>query len=86
MDRLRPELAIFALIRQILTGAAPAPVAKGLVRACDVAPVIGAPLTIGLAVWSVADQRGRRQEAAAAGEKKGGFTSGFAAKAGRRCP
>ena len=51
--------AILALIRQILTVAGTALVAKGLVQASDVEPVIGALLTIGSAVWSVADKRVR---------------------------
>ena len=37
----------------------PIPMAKGLVQASDVEPVIGALLTIGSVVWSVADKRGR---------------------------
>ena len=51
--------AIFALIRQILTVAGTALVAKGLVQATDVEPVIGALLTIGSVVWSIIDKRGR---------------------------
>ena len=51
--------AILALIRQILTVAGTALVAKGLVQASDLEPVIGALLTIGSAVWSVADKRRR---------------------------
>ena len=51
--------AILALIRQILTVAGTALVAKGLVHASDVEPVIGALITIASAVWSVADKRGR---------------------------
>jgi hypothetical protein len=39
--------AILALIRQILTVAGTALVAKGVVQASDVEPVIGALLTIG---------------------------------------
>ncbi len=50
--------AILALIRQVLTVAGTALVAKGLVQASDVEPVIGALLTIGSAVGSVADKRG----------------------------
>ena len=34
-------------------------VAKGYVQASDIEPVIGALLTIGSVVWSVADKRGR---------------------------
>lgn len=36
-------------------------VTKGYVQASDVEPVIGALLTIGSAVWSVADKRGRAE-------------------------
>ena len=39
--------AILALVRQILTVAATALVAKGDAQACDIEPVIGALLTIG---------------------------------------
>ena len=51
--------AILALIRQILTVAGTALVAKGLVQASDLEPLIGTLLTIGSAVWSVTDKRGR---------------------------
>ena len=51
--------AILALIRQILTVAGTALVAKGFVEASDVEPMIGALLTIGSVIWSVADKRGR---------------------------
>ena len=51
--------AILALIRQILTVTGTALVAKGLVQASDIEPLIGALLTIGSAIWSVADKRGR---------------------------
>ena len=51
--------AILALIRQVLTVAGTALVAKGYVQASDVEPLIGALLTIGLVIWSVADKRGR---------------------------
>ena len=51
--------AILALIRQILIIAGTALVAKGMVHASDLEPIIGALLTIGSAVWSVADKRGR---------------------------
>jgi hypothetical protein len=54
---LRP--AILALVRQILTVAGTALVARGFVQASDVEPVIGALLTIGSVVWSVADKWGR---------------------------
>ena len=51
--------AILALIRQILTVAGTALVAKGYVQASDIEPVIGALLTIGSVIWSVADKHGR---------------------------
>jgi hypothetical protein len=51
--------AILALIRQVLTVAGTALVAKGYVEATQVEPLIGAVLTIGSVVWSVADKRGR---------------------------
>jgi hypothetical protein len=51
--------AILALIRHVLTVAGTALVAKGYVQASDLEPVIGAFLTIGSAVWSVADKRRR---------------------------
>ena len=51
--------AFLALIRQILTVAGTALVAKGYVQASDIEPIIGALLTIGSVVWSVADKRGR---------------------------
>ena len=51
--------AILALIRQILTIAGTALVAKGYVQASDVEPLIGAMLTIASVVWSVTDKRGR---------------------------
>jgi hypothetical protein len=55
---LRP--AILALVRQVLTVAGTALVAKGYVEASDLEPVIGALLTLGSVVWSVVDKRGRR--------------------------
>jgi len=52
--------AILALIRQILTVAGTALVAKGLCPKPPILePVIGALLTIGSVVWSIADKRGR---------------------------
>jgi hypothetical protein len=51
--------ALLALIRQILTVAGTALVAKGYVQASEVEPVIGALLTIGSVIWSVAEKRGR---------------------------
>ena len=51
--------AILALVRQVLTVAGTALVAKGLVQTSDVEPVIGALLTIGSVIWSIADKRGR---------------------------
>ena len=51
--------AILALIRQILIIGGTALVAKGYVQASNTEPVIGALLTIGSVIWSVADKRGR---------------------------
>ena len=51
--------AILALIRQVLTVAGTALVAKGYVQASEVEPLIGALLTVGSVSWSVADKRGR---------------------------
>ena len=51
--------AVLALIRQILTVAGTALAAKGFVQASDIEPLIGALLTIGSIIWSVADKRGR---------------------------
>jgi hypothetical protein len=51
--------AILAIVRQILTVAGTALVTKGFVQASDVEPLIGALLTIGSVIWSVADKRGR---------------------------
>jgi hypothetical protein len=51
--------AILALVRQILTVAGTALVAKGYVQASDVEPVIGALLTIGSVIWSIADKQRR---------------------------
>lgn len=51
--------AILALVRQILTVAGTALVAKGYIEASQVEPVIGAILTIGSTIWSVADKRVR---------------------------
>ncbi len=62
--------AILALIRQILTVAGTALVAKGFVQASDVEPVIGAILTIGSVVWSVADKRGQGSLAPAGGSQE----------------
>lgn len=55
------EPAILALVRQILTVAGAALVARGYVQASDVEPVIGALLTIGSVVWTVVDKRGRAE-------------------------
>jgi hypothetical protein len=49
--------ANLALIRQVLTVAGTALVAKGYVQASDIEPLIGALLTIGSATWSVVDKR-----------------------------
>jgi len=51
--------AILALIRHILSIAGTALVAKGYLQVSDIEPVIGALLTIGSVVWSVADKRRR---------------------------
>ena len=51
--------AILALIRQVLTVAGTVLVTKGYVQASEVEPLIGAFLTIGSVVWSIADKRGR---------------------------
>ena len=51
--------AILAILRQLSTVAGTALVAKGYVEESDVEPVIGALLTIGSVIWSVADKRGR---------------------------
>lgn len=51
--------AILALVRQVLTVAGTVLVAKGYIQASDIEPVIGALLTIGSVVWSVADKRSR---------------------------
>ena len=51
--------AILALIRQVLTVAGTALVAKGYVQVSEVVPMIGAMLTIGSVIWSVADKRVR---------------------------
>ena len=51
--------AILALVRQVLTVAGTALVAKGYGQASDVEPLIGALMTIGSVIWSVADKRRR---------------------------
>jgi len=51
--------AILAFIGQILAVAGTALVAKGYVQTSDIEPAIGALLTIGFVVWSVADKRVR---------------------------
>jgi hypothetical protein len=51
--------AILALIRQVLTVAGTALVAKGYIQESDIEPVIGALLTLGSVAWSVADKRVR---------------------------
>ena len=50
--------AILAHMRKILTVGGAALIAKGLVQASDVEPLIGALLTISSVVGSVADKRG----------------------------
>ena len=49
--------AILALICQVLTVIGTALVVKGYVDASEIEPLIGAMLTIGSVVWSVADKR-----------------------------
>ena len=51
--------AILALIRQVLTVVGTALVAKGYVQTSELEPLIGAMLTLGSVIWSVADKRGR---------------------------
>ena len=51
--------AIMAIVRQLLTVAGTALVARGYAQASDMEPLIGALLTIGSVIWSVADKRGR---------------------------
>lgn len=51
--------AILALIRQVLTVLGTALVAKGYVEASEIEPLIGAVLTVGSVIWSVADKQGR---------------------------
>ena len=57
-EKLMLKPAIPALIRQVLTVAGTALAAKGFVQASDIEPVIGALLTLGSVIWSVADKRG----------------------------
>ena len=57
LEKTMLKPAILALIRQILTIAGTALVAKGYVQASDIEPLIGAMLTIGSVIWSVADKR-----------------------------
>jgi hypothetical protein len=59
LEKTMLKPAILALIRQILTVAGTVLVAKGFVQASEVEPVVGAVLTIGSVIWSVADKRGR---------------------------
>ena len=54
---LRPT--ILALVRQMLTVVGTALVAMGYLNASDIEPVVGALLTLGSVVWSVADKRVR---------------------------
>ena len=51
--------AILAHVRQILTVAGTALVAKCYVHTSDIEPVTGVLLTIGSVMWSVADKRSR---------------------------
>jgi len=59
LENIMLKLVILALIRQILTFAGTALVAKGSVAASEIEPVVGALLAIGPVVRSVADKRGR---------------------------
>jgi hypothetical protein len=59
LEKTMLKPTILALIRQILTAAGTALVAKGYVEASEVEPLIGALLTIGSVAWSVADKRRR---------------------------
>jgi hypothetical protein len=56
--------AVLALIRQVLTVAGTALVAKGVVQTSDVEPVTGALLAVGSAMWSVVDKRQRYERLA----------------------
>jgi hypothetical protein len=58
-EKIMLKPAILALVRQVLTVVGTVLVAKGYVQATDIEPVIGALLTIGSVVWSVADKRVR---------------------------
>jgi hypothetical protein len=58
-DTIMIKPAILALIRQVLTVVGTALVAKGYVQASEVEPLIGALMTIGSVIWSVADKRDR---------------------------
>jgi hypothetical protein len=59
LETIMLKPAILAIVRQILTVVGTALVAKGYVEASDIEPMVGALLTIGSVVWSVADKRGR---------------------------
>ena len=61
LEKTMLKPAMLALVRQILTVAGTALVAKGYVQASDIEPVIGVLLTIGSVVWSVADKKGRTE-------------------------
>jgi len=61
LEKTMLKPAMLALVRQILTVAGTALVAKGNAQASDIRPVIGALLTLGSVVWSVADKRGRTE-------------------------
>ena len=65
LEILMLKPAILALVRQIFTVAGTALVAKDYVQASDIEPVIGALLTIGSVVRSVADKRWRSRDRAA---------------------
>ena len=59
LEKTMLKPAILAIVRQILTVLGTALVAKGYVEATEVEPLIGALLTVGSVIWSVADKRGR---------------------------
>lgn len=61
LEKTTLKPAMLALVRQILTVAGTALVTKGNAKASDIQPVIGARLTLGSVVWSVAEKRGRTE-------------------------
>ena len=59
LETIMLKPAILALIRQVLTVVGNALVAKSCIQASDIEPIIGALLTIGSVIWSIAYKRGR---------------------------